>query len=270
MIMLMKTCYKVLAVFLLFFGCSATQKPDFAPQQPHIKIVTYNVNWGFLHPDKVARYLSVENADVVCLQETHRYWKESLNKKLNRQYPYGKFREWGNAGGIAIISKYELYDANLIEPNDTWFPAFYARAKTPIGIIQILTVHLKPPLSAEGKLSATAYLKTSDEHIAEIEWFLRQTDPNQPMIILGDFNENEKDKAIRRLIKTGWTDALSRYDKKTNTWVWKTSAGLELKNRYDHILYNRFLDCTAARVTNIEASDHFPVTAIIIQKQMLK
>jgi endonuclease/exonuclease/phosphatase family metal-dependent hydrolase len=266
----MKPHIRILLVFLFLCGCAATQKPDFTPKQAHLKIVTYNVNWGFLHPDKVARYLAVENADVVCLQETHRYWKESLSAKLLKRYPYGKFREWGKAGGIAIISKYELYDANLIEPNDNWFPAFYAWVDTPIGKIQILNVHLKPPLSEEGKVSAGAYLKTGDEHLMELDWFLGRTDPNQPMIILGDFNGNEKDKAIRRLIETGWTDALSRYDKKTNTWVWKTSAGLEIKNRYDHILYNGFLDCTAARVTNIEASDHFPVTAVIIQKQLVK
>jgi endonuclease/exonuclease/phosphatase (EEP) superfamily protein YafD len=92
------------------------------------------------------------------------------------------------------------------------------------------------------------------------------------MIILGDFNENEKGKAIKRLIEAGWTDALWRYDRKTNTWVWKTSAGLELKNRYDHILYNRFLDCTGAKVTDTEGSDHLPVTAIIVQnlKQIVK
>jgi endonuclease/exonuclease/phosphatase family metal-dependent hydrolase len=267
----MKACYKILPAFFLFWGCVPGPEADFAPKQPHIKIVTYNVNWGFVNPEKVARYLAVENADIVCLQETHRYWKESLNAKLKKQYPYGKFREWGGrAGGIAIISKYELYDANLIEPNDNWFPAFYAWVDTPIGKIQILNVHLKPPLSEEGKVSASAYLKTGDEHLAEIDWFLGRTDPNQPMIILGDFNENEKGKAFRRLIEAGWTDALSRYDRKTNTWVWKTSAGLEIKNRYDHILYNGFLDCTAARVTNIEASDHLPVTAIIVQKQTTK
>ena len=266
----MKPHIRNLLIFLLFSGCAGTQEPDFAPQQPHIKIVTYNVNWGFVHPDKVARYLSVENADVICLQETHRYWKESLHKKLNRQYPYGKFREWGQAGGIAIISKYELYDANLIEPNDNWFPAFYTWVDTPIGKIQILNVHLKPPLSEEGKFSAAAYLETGDHHKMELERFLGRTDPNQPMIILGDFNENEKGKAISQLIEAGWTDALSRYDKKTNTWIWQTSAGLEIKNRYDHILYNGFLKCTAARVTNIEASDHLPVTAVIVQKQITK
>jgi endonuclease/exonuclease/phosphatase family metal-dependent hydrolase len=266
----MKIDLRILLVFLLICGCSETQKPDFAPQQAHLKIVTYNVNWGFVHPDKVARYLATENADVVCLQETHRHWKESLNKQLSRQYPYGIFREWGNAGGIAIISKYELQDANLIEPNGTWFPALYTWIDTPVGKIQILNVHLRPPVSDEGKVSAWAYLKTGDFHKMELDWFLARTNPNQPMIILGDFNEDEKGKAIRQLFAAGWTNALSRYDKKTDTWKWKTSAGLELKNRYDHILYNSFLDCTAAKVTESDASDHSPVTAVIIQKQIKK
>jgi endonuclease/exonuclease/phosphatase family metal-dependent hydrolase len=266
----MKPHLRILPVFLLLCGCSATQKADFAPKQPHIKILTYNVNWGFVHPDKVASYLATENADIICLQETHRNWKNYLGARLAQQYTWGRFREWSSAGGMAIISKYKVYDLNWIKPEDNWFPAFFARAETPIGKIQILNVHLKPPLSEEGKLSAEVSPETGDEHIAEIEWFLRRADPNQPMIILGDFNGNEKDKAIRRLTEAGWTDALWRYDKKSITWQWKTPAGLELKERFDHILYNQFLDCTGAKVTETEGSDHLPVTAVIVQKQMAK
>ena len=262
----MKLHFRILTLFLLVCGCASTQEPDFAPKQPHIKILTYNVNWGFVNPDKVVRYLATEDADIICLQETNVHWKRYLGERLRQQYTTGRFRDWSNAGGTAIISKYKIYDLNLLEPRSTWFPAFYALADTPIGTIQLLNVHLKPPMSEEGKLSATAYPKTGDEHIAEMEWFLRRTDPNQPMIILGDFNENEKGKAIRRLIEAGWTNALSRYDKKSITWQLTTPEGLEFKERFDHILYNQFLDCTGAKVVDTEGSDHFPVVAIIVQK----
>lgn len=265
----MKSYLQILPIFLLFFGCVRTPRPEFSPQQANLEIVTYNVNWGFVNPDKVARYIATENADIVCLQETHRYWKKSLSDKLNKVYPYGKFKEWGNAGGIAIISKYELKDANFIEPNDKWFPAYFARVRTPIGKIQILNVHLSPPLPADGNNAAAARIKTGEIHSAEMEWFLRGADLNEPMIILGDFNGDEKDKAITRLTESGWTDALWQFDRKSNTWEWKPQGGKTMKERYDHILYNRFLDCTGAKVTESDASNHYPVTAVILLKQVV-
>lgn len=262
----MRKCVPIFAISLLLFGCVATPKPNFHPEQPNLKIVSYNVNYGFVNSEDVVEYLVCEDADVVCLQETHRYWENVLTSRLSEKYPHRIFRESEAASGIAIMSRYRLQDIKLIEPAEGWFPALFARIQTPVGLIQVLNVHLRPPLADNGAVSIGAYYRAKDIHSEEIGGFIKHTKSNEPLIVLGDFNENEKSKAIRQLVEDGFTDALSIYDRNSETWVWKTSAGIELKNRYDHILYNNYLVCTGAKVTSVNASDHMPVAAVITRK----
>lgn len=251
-------------VLLGLCGCLAKKQADFHPDQKHFKIVTYNVNWGFVHPEKVAAYLAQEEADIICLQESNRRWESFLKSRFSRDYPHTRFYERGAASGIGIMSRYEIRNAELIHPKEGWFPALLADVKTPIGFVQILNVHLRPPLSDRGTVSIGVYFSAEDIHSKELNGLMTRINNQRPLIILGDFNENEKRKAIRELIDLGFTDALSLYDRHSNTWEWKVSAGIKLKNRYDHILYSRHLACTAAKVTPVDASDHFPVVAVIV------
>jgi endonuclease/exonuclease/phosphatase family metal-dependent hydrolase len=134
----------ILLVFLM--GCVPQRRPDFAPTEPNLKVITYNVNWGFVQPQRVVDFLAGADADIICLQETHSRWEAVLKARLGTRYPYCAFRDSPGAGGIAIMSRYRLRDVRVIEPNDGWFPAILADALTPVGEVQILNVHLRPPL----------------------------------------------------------------------------------------------------------------------------
>ncbi len=254
-------------LFLTIAGCGTHTEPTFVCEEPCLKIVTYNVNFGFVNPQNVVDYLAGSNADIICLQETHKYWEATLKTHLSKQYQYFEFRDWPGAGGIAIMSKYELNNAILIEPSDGWFPALLADVKTPLGYVQCLNVHLRPPLSDMGSVSASAYYQAPEIHLNELQNFIAKADANRPLIIAGDFNENENKKAIQWLFEQGFTDALSTYDTYSKTWKWKTSVGVTLKNRYDHILFNKDLNCIGALVEQVEASDHLPVFAIVVSKK---
>jgi endonuclease/exonuclease/phosphatase family metal-dependent hydrolase len=249
---------------VLLAGCSPRQKPDFAPANPHLKVVTYNVNWGFSGPQIVAEFLDRTDADIVCLQETHSRWEAVLKGRLGTRYPHCIFKDSQGAGGIAIMSRYPLSNTMVIEPDEGWFPAILTNAQTPLGQIRILNVHLRPPLSDEGTVTISGAYNAPGIHLKEIQGFIKKTDPNDSVVITGDFNENETDKAVRWLIGNGFTDTLSSFDTDTKTWVWRTSAGISLKARYDHILINRYLACTGATVVPVQASDHMPVVAVIV------
>jgi len=253
------------AVFcLILAGCATAPKPNFSPAEPNLKVVTYNINWGCPQPAVVVDYLAESNADVICLQETHSQWEAILKYSLSARYPYSAFKGSAGAGGIAIMSKYPLRDAILIEPNEGWFPALLATVQTPLGMVQILNVHLRPRLSNTGSVSVSAYLDAPDIHLKEISGFLTRADRDKPLIITGDFNENDDDKAIRWLIENGFNDTLRTFDTYTKTWVWNTSAGISLKARLDHIIINKYLNCTGSAVAPVRASDHLPVFATII------
>lgn len=257
----------LLLILVLASGCASLPKPDFEPDGPALRVVTYNINWGFSTPYKVVRYLIDADADIICLQETHGYWEAFLKKYLAMSYPYSSFHSAGGAGGIAFMSKYELNNVKAIEAEAGWFPALYAEVMTDIGTVQFLNVHLKPPLSESGSATVSAYYESTNVHQKEIAHFLKGTDMNAPLIIAGDFNENERKKAIRTLLNHGFTDALSLYDKKSYTWLWRVMPGITLKNRYDHIVFSKHFSCTGAQVSDIRASDHEPVMAVFMRSR---
>ncbi len=249
-------------------GCKSLPQANFAPSQPSVAIVTYNINWGSPNPEQVAEFLQAANADIVCLQETHRQWEVFLQDRLSKIYPYCSFHSSRGAGGIAFMSKYPLNNIRLLKAQAGWFPALIADVVTPIGSLQILNVHLRPPLNDQASATVSAYYESSNIHQKELAYFLQSADLNAPLIIAGDFNENERRKAIQGLLAEGFTDALSLFDTKSQTWTWKVLPGLTLKNRYDHILFNQHLHCTGAKVVDVKASDHRPVHAVLVNNKV--
>jgi len=257
-----------LFVMIMVGGCQHSGRlaePDFAPRQPHLSVVTYNVNCALAQPENVTEFLIGCDASVICLQETHRRWETILRTALEEKYPHSVFREWGEAGGLAVMSRYELQEIRLLEPRAGWWPALLVEVETPLGSVQVLDVHLKPPLAADGCVTVGAYCRAPGIHIEEISGFLRYADISRPLIIAGDFNENETCRALRWLMDQGFTDALSGYDVRSKTWRWKTLLGIILNDRYDHILFNDGLACTGAVVDYVAASDHMPVRAVLVE-----
>ena len=59
----------IVLTIVLTCGCASLPEVDFSPDVPHIKVVSYNVNWGFVKPGNVADFLNEVDADVICLQE---------------------------------------------------------------------------------------------------------------------------------------------------------------------------------------------------------
>jgi len=242
-------------------GCAhGLRKPE-VPAGPSLTVLTYNVNWGGYRADLSAQAIRDANADVVCLQETNPAWEAYLRANLGAVYPHMAFRHRDGAGGQAFLSRFALEDVAFMEPQEGWFPGWIVVADTPIGRVQFLNVHLHPPLSESGSVSAGAYFETRAVRLHEIRQFHGRLRPEIPTIVCGDFNESESGSAVEWLTQQGMTDALSEFDRTTRTWEWPTSV-YTLRNRFDHILYAKPLYCCSARVIRAGASDHFPVLAV--------
>ncbi len=244
-------------------GCTSLPVSDLTPDSPALRVVTYNINWGGANAQNVVRYLLETDADLIFLQETHRSWESYLKKNLSKSYPYSAFLPSGGAGGIAFMSKYELSNVRALEADIGWFPGLIADVKTELGPVQVLNVHLKPPLTETGSATASVYYDTPALHRRELAHFLKAADLNAPLIIAGDYNESERRGAVKKLLANGYTDALSLYDTRSKTWLWKVMPGVTLSNRYDHIIFSKHFYCTGAEVTKVNASDHLPVLAAL-------
>jgi len=250
--------------YLLLCFCSAccfVRVPE-EPSGPHFSVLTYNINWGGgRKPELSANAILKANADIICLQETTPAWENYLKGFLQETYPYCMFRHSGGAGGIAVLSKKPLKQVAYVPSKAGWFPGWVVQADTPLGLVQILCVHLRPPLGERGGFSLGAYMSIKGIHRKEIEDFNTQLMPDVPTIVLGDFNEGGSGSAVKWLKAKGMTDALPEFDAFTKTWRWNTRL-VTLSARFDHILYSKHLHCLEARVLEEGSSDHFPVMAV--------
>lgn len=259
----------LLLTMVFLVGCASLPESDLAPGEPALRVVTYNINWGGPNPLQVADFLLHADADLICLQETHRQWETFLKSHLAGSYPYDSFHSSGGAGGIAFMSKHPLSNVRLLKAHAGWFPALIADVQTELGSVQVLNVHLRPPLSDDASVTVSAYCESPEIHHRELACFLPSADVDVPLIVAGDFNENERRQAVKELLHDGFTDALSLFDRKSETWSWRLFPGFTLKNRYDHILFNRHFRCTGAEVADVRASDHRPVLAVLVQNKEL-
>lgn len=227
----------------------------------NISFLSYNVNYSLINAD-VVTILDTINADIVCLQETNSRWEQILTAGLKDKYPYCEFRHCCTAGGLAILSKYPIIESNYIKNSTGWFPAWRGTIKKGQDTIQLLNVHLKPGLTKKGRIGWNAYFKADEIHIKELKQFTLDLNPNLPIILLGDFNENDKGKTMKWLQEElNFNDALSQFDKKSKTWRF-----VILRGRYDHMFFNKRLTCTNSAVFKIGKSDHLPLFSEFLLK----
>jgi endonuclease/exonuclease/phosphatase family metal-dependent hydrolase len=253
------------AIGLLLAAACGCRPPLRAPEEPrgaHFSVLTYNVNYGGRRMDLGLAAILRARADIVCLQETSPGWERYLRPRLSGRYPHCLFRHASAAGGMAVFSRWPLREISWHRPPAGWFHGLTLRAGTPTGPVQILSVHLRPPLGSRGGVSPAAYQRTKSVRLAEITELEGRLDSNAPRIVLGDFNEEDNGRAVKFLTKKGYTDALGEFDRKSDTWHWRAGPVL-LNRRFDHIVYSAGLHCCRAEVIRAGASDHLPVRATL-------
>jgi endonuclease/exonuclease/phosphatase family metal-dependent hydrolase len=245
---------------LVVSGCLPLRKPE-EPSGPHFSALTYNVNWGAPGPDLAAKAIEQADADVVGLQETTPAWERLLRPRLGAAYPHMRFRHDAGAGGMAVLSRWPIQDVAFVRSKAGWFPGWIVRVETPVGPVQFLNVHLRPPVSERGSVGPGPYVSTKAVRKREIRELHARLESELPTIVLGDFNEDDSGSAVAWLKAQGMKDALREFDRRTNTWQWRTRY-VTLRDRLDHIFYSSHLRCLSARVIKEGASDHFPLMAL--------
>ena len=246
------------------FSHSAPKAPEIGKNTPRVSVMTYNVNFGLAgDPETVqAAAKAAENADVVCFQETNAAWERALRWELGSSHPYARFIGHPVAGGLGVMSKLPIESVEFLPAKD-WFPAQRVVLSTPIGKLQVLNVHLRPPVSDSGSV-VRGYFTTGGVRMKEIEAFAAKLDPDMPTLIMGDFNENEAGQAVMWLkTNRSMASALPQFQPKAKTWRWK-AHGVTLQNRYDHLVYDARLRPVKAEVVKAGRSDHLPVVGTFV------
>lgn len=231
-------------------------------------MLTYNVNWGAPAPDLAVYAIRESEADIVCLQETTPEWESFLRRALQAEYPFMHFRHPAvrAALGSAFLAKYCSTEVAYIPSDSNWFDGSIRFFHTAAGPVQVLNVHLCPPVSDPGSFGVSGYFGTGDDRLREMERFTAPLRPNVPTLIVGDFNDHENSPVMDWLADKRYQNALSQFDRRSLTWRWRYGL-VSLRRRMDHIVYSPALHCYTAAVVPAGASDHFPVVAVFGKSQ---
>jgi endonuclease/exonuclease/phosphatase family metal-dependent hydrolase len=256
----------LIALATVFCGCHSTRIAR-EPDGPQVRVLTYNINWGGGGAALAAQAIRDSGADIVCLQETTPEWEQFLRRTLARDYPFMEFRQSQGrmGGGLGFLTKLPAREIAYVPSDTGWFDGWITKFETPLGPVQVINIHLRPPVSDSGSF-VSGYFTTGDDRLREMERFYAQREPALPTVVMGDFNDGEKSSVVRWLEGKEFTNALPQFDRRSPTWQWQTSV-VTLRRRMDHILYSREFDCASARVMRTGASDHFPVAATMTRHE---
>ena len=241
---------------------SSGEAPSPAPAAgSSLLLMTYNVNYGVAGDAESIRLIEESGADVVLLQETNRAWEEALRGALSHVYKHMAFLDPDRrAGGLGFLSRHPIELAETKDSPIGWFPAWRAVVDSPIGKLQLINLHLRPPSRRGG--AVRGYFESQVERLRETEEYLTLVSKDLPVILAGDFNEDARGRSLQHLVSLGFESVLDRFRPWQPTWRWQTAMG-EVRWQLDHIVLTSPLRATAAWVVDGGASDHVPVLARI-------
>lgn len=251
-------------------AASCAETPLRAPRVPiegrqSLTVLSYNLNYGLAGDPATLEAIASRPADLVLLQETSEEWEASLRERFGGEFPYAMFRHCCLAGGLGVLSKYEVSELEYIEPPPGgWFPGWRLHVESPLGPLQVLNVHLRPQvgdsgLNVGGVLSGM--VTTPPIRRQQMALYAQNLEPGLPTLVAGDFNESEHGGAIHWLEQRGLHSVVPDFSHE-DTWSWPTSVG-RVSRRFDHIVHSRELSVLDAGVIQAGNSDHLPVFAVL-------
>jgi len=223
--------------------------------------MSYNVNFGIAGDPSTIDAVADSNPDIVLLQETNAEWERAFTRRLGVRFPHHRFaspRDWP-AGGMGILSKYPIVSIDTLPSHGGMFFAWRIVLDTKLGRLQVLDVHLRPPIS-DGGSWVVGYFSTRGDRLREIEYHAAALDPALPTVIAGDFNEERDGLAIKHLVDHGYADAITEHAGTKRTWEWPVGS-FTLRFQLDHILHDDRLIAVTAHVVEAGRSDHKAIWA---------
>ncbi len=158
-----------------------------------MKIATWNINSVRLRIDNIINFITAQNVDVICLQETKcEDDKFPLEKFINNGYKFLHFAGEKSYNGVAIISKYEFKPADslsLYNSDKRHISAVFENSGNNQNInFELHNIYI-PAGGDIPDIKENPKFKHKIEYNKELaKWFSQNRENSNNIIALGDFN----------------------------------------------------------------------------------
>ncbi len=252
-----RTWVLALAVSLASHGAGA--------EEP-LKLMAFNVLFRGSDDAASVKAIETEAPDVVCLTELTPHFVTAFEGALSKTYPYRAFVPQAGTWGVGFASKRPLTEVRTGPVAPSKIPAMEARVQFGGGSVQLVCVHLMPPVGKHQKSdtffeqlekNAAVRMKQAQTLVTRFE------KTERPVVLLGDFNEEPNGEGLRALEAAGFTRGCA---------LWKSSCSPTFPGpvfawpavfNIDHV-FARGLTFTEAKTVRAGGSDHYPVTATLV------
>lgn len=218
-------------------------QPD--SQAGAIQFAAVNLLGSNRNTNGFGRWLAADGPDVVALAELSSHHIEEL-ERLSAAYPGKHFQPRDDNFGIGIMSRFPiLASEHFLLAGVT--PAIAAEIQTPGGSVEVIAVHLQPPITP-------SMAAARNEQLAALA--ARSAKRRHPLVILGDFNTTPYSPKLRRLIADG--DLADTALGRGISYTWPRGIPL-FRIPIDLCLVSKEFEVLGQRLGPPIGSDHWPL-----------
>lgn len=207
-----------------------------------VRVGHFNVWYDNQRPNAAGATLAALDLDVLVLSElTPKLGAAFAAAGLADRYPFRVDRSRRRADGMAMWSRHPLTE---LSRDPLTHERIRARVEHPSGPILVDGIHAQSPIHhARSWSSDLAVLATA-------------ASPDEPCVMVGDFNAAWTHRVFRRIMAAGWRDAHRTLGLGTRH-SWRIDMRpLPPFVRLDHALINSGLDAVAIDDIDLPGSDH--------------
>ena len=249
----------LIAAFLRVFLQSFAPKPRAVPaDSAPLTVLTFNTGNDFIAPDDLIEVLRSSGADIAGLQELSPRNADALAACLEQEFPYrvlrGKYFE-----GKGLLSRHPIIE-------HSWFTLDGGRPYLKAGVqvdgqrMTVIVAHAPSPNYRRLEI-------ISPHAAAEIQSLVDDGAPDQPALLIGDFNFTDQNQNYQLLAQAGWRDTYRKASRSFGFTFPTRHQYVKLPLlplvRIDYIWATSHFQPISSHVGRGRGSDHLPVISTL-------
>lgn len=217
-------CAAALCIFLKNASNKNLKLPEVNEDLPTFKVAHINLNSVKNECQLLFQSISKLDPDILSVQEFNPKWEKILTKELMDTYPYKAFNTRVDPYGMAFYAKSPINQIDTIYNND--IPMLQSNITLPDGNkIYMTNIQILPSINSIMDSVQESQMTNLSEIVNKVRSY---------KIVLGNFN------------MVYWSNRIRNFRNETNLLNSRRDVSQSvLSVPYDHIFYDKALDCVA-------------------------